>query len=74
MNRRFFVRIAAAGGSKEAADVRNAFCPSMVQGSKRLDYVYCNKKMSRHLISAEVSKDAFTDAASDHHPILVVLK
>ena len=50
------------------------FCSSMVKGTKRLDYVYCSKKMSRRLISAEVLKDAFTDVASDHRPILVVFR
>lgn len=36
----------AAGGSKEAADDRNAFCPSMANGSKRLDYVYLQQVWS----------------------------
>jgi exodeoxyribonuclease-3 len=53
---------------------RNAFCPSMVRVKKRLDYVYCSKKMSRRLVSAEVLKDAFSDVASDHRPIIVVFK
>lgn len=50
------------------------FEPSMVSGKSRLDYVYCTEDVFKAIEKAETVRDAFTDVASDHRPIMVEFK
>ena len=47
------------------------FVPSVVKGDKRIDFIYCTDALFGGVMRAEIPTDAFTDAASDHRPVLI---
>lgn len=47
---------------------------SVVNRSRRIDYIYVSKDISNNIVKAEILKDEFTHYYSDHFPIIMEMK
>lgn len=58
-------------GHDVIGDIYKTFVPSMNNGKSRIDYIYCTPGIFENVKGAETVTDDFTEAASDHLPLLV---
>lgn len=48
------------------------FCQSSVAGKQRIDYMFANESLAKHLSSTEIIIDSKTQKLSDHYPSLSI--